>query len=134
MPAHVMEWLNLVFRWAHVFAAILWVGSTYYFTWLDGQMRRMESSGAKGGVWMVHSGGFYTVVKQKALGVAPGEIHWFRWEAMVTWLSGFSLLTILPAAAAAMAISAWVSFGLAMSIRSMSSRATSARQSVSVDS
>jgi uncharacterized membrane protein len=93
---NINEWLNLIFRWTHVVAAILWVGSTFYFTWLDGQMRRLEEKqDAAGGVWMVHSGGFYTVVKQTALGVPPGEIHWFRWEAMVTWVSGFSLLTVV---------------------------------------
>jgi uncharacterized membrane protein len=95
MPANVMEWLNLVFRWAHVFAAILWVGSTYYFTWLDAQMRRLESSGAKGGVWMVHSGGFYTVVKQHTLSVPPAQVHWFRYEALFTFLTGFILLNLL---------------------------------------
>lgn len=93
---NINEWLNLVVRWTHVVAAILWVGSTFYFTWLDGQMRRLEAKGDHaGGVWMVHSGGFYSVVKHKTLGVAPGEIHWFRWEAMATWLSGFALLTIV---------------------------------------
>src|SRR5260221_10490125 len=85
------EWLTLLFRWLHVFAAILWVGSTYYFTWLDGQMRR----GGDKPVWMVHSGGFYTVVKQTALGVPPGEVHWFRYEALTTFLSGFILLNIV---------------------------------------
>jgi uncharacterized membrane protein len=93
---NINEWVNLVFRWAHVFSAILWVGSTYYFTWLDGQMRRLEAAGtAKGGVWMVHSGGFYTVVKQKTLGVAPGEVHWFRYEALATFLTGFVLLNLV---------------------------------------
>jgi uncharacterized membrane protein len=90
VPYTVSEWLNLVVRWAHVFAAILWVGSTYYFTWLDGQLRRSQ-----GGVWMVHSGGFYTVVKQKTLGVAPKDVHWFRWEALATWTSGLLLLGIV---------------------------------------
>ncbi len=85
------EWLNLLFRWLHVFAAILWVGSTYYFTWLDGQMRR----GGDKPVWMVHSGGFYTVVKQKALGVPPDEVHWFRYEALTTFISGFILLNLV---------------------------------------
>ena len=90
------EWLSLLFRWTHVVAAILWVGSTFYFTWLDGQMRRLEAKGdAAAGVWMVHSGGFYSVVKQKTLGVPPGDIHWFRWEAMATFLSGFALLTVV---------------------------------------
>ena len=94
---NLSEWLNLLFRWTHVFAAILWVGSTYYFTWLDGQMRKLErATGGKGGaVWMVHSGGFYTVVKQKTLGVPPGEVHWFKYEALATFISGFILLNLV---------------------------------------
>jgi uncharacterized membrane protein len=92
----ITEWLNLLFRWAHVFSAILWVGATFYFTWLDAQMRRLEAKGdAAAGVWMVHSGGFYSVVKQKKLGVPPGDIHWFRWEALATFLTGFALLTLV---------------------------------------
>jgi uncharacterized membrane protein len=87
------EWINLLVRWVHVFSAILWVGTTYYFTWLDGQLRRAADRG--GNVWMVHSGGFYTVVKQKTLGVPPGELHWFRWEALVTWISGITLLVVV---------------------------------------
>ena len=93
---NVSEWLNLLLRWAHVFSAILWVGSTYYFTWLDGQMRKLEAGGQGGGaVWMVHSGGFYTVVKQKRLGVPPGEVHWFRYEALATFISGYLLLNLV---------------------------------------
>jgi len=91
MVFNVSEWLNLLTRWVHVFSAILWVGSTYYFTWLDGQMRR----GGDRPVWMVHSGGFYTVVKQKTLGVPPSEVHWFRHEALATFISGFILLTLV---------------------------------------
>ena len=91
MTSNITEWLNLVFRWAHVFSAILWVGATYYFTWLDGQMRKKGDAP----VWMVHSGGFYTVVKQKILTVPPGEIHWFRWEALATFVTGFVLLNIV---------------------------------------
>lgn len=85
------EWANLLLRWTHVFSAILWVGATYYFTWLDAQMRR----GAGRPVWMVHSGGFYTVVKQTALTVPPGDVHWFRYEALATFLSGFALLGLV---------------------------------------
>jgi len=98
MIFNLSEWLNLVVRWVHVFSAILWVGTTYYFTWLDGQMRRLEarSDGTMStGAWMVHSGGFYTVVKQKTLGVPPGEVHWFRYEALSTLLSGLTLLAIV---------------------------------------
>src|SRR4051812_7033991 len=96
MSSSASEWANLIFRWAHVFSAILWVGSTYYFTWLDGQMRRLEAhAGGKGAVWMVHSGGFYTVVKQKTLTVPPADVHWFRYEALSTFLTGFVLLNLV---------------------------------------
>ena len=82
-------------RWFHVFAAIMWVGQTYYFTWLDGQFRRLEQNtedGASPSVWMVHSGGFYAVDKQKSLKVRPEQVRWFRWEALTTWVSGMVLL------------------------------------------
>lgn len=99
MSFSISEWLNLALRWFHVFAGILWIGQTYYFTWLDGQLRKeekaAEKSGGKGAVWMVHSGGFYTVEKQKELRVSGGEVHWFRWEAALTWLSGFLLLVLV---------------------------------------
>jgi uncharacterized membrane protein len=93
MDFSVSEWLNLAFRWIHVFAGIMWVGTTYYFTWLDGQLRAAERRGSQ--VWMVHSGGFYTVQKHASLGVAAGELHWFRWEAAITWLSGIALLVVV---------------------------------------
>lgn len=88
-------WLNLILRWTHVFAAIMWVGSTYYFTWLDGRLTEEERDSKDGHaqVWMVHSGGFYVVNKQKKPGTKT--LHWFRWEAATTWLSGFLLLTLM---------------------------------------
>ncbi len=99
MTSAIREWLNLSLRWFHVFAAILWVGQTYYFTWLDGQFRRLDKNAAEAGiplqVWMVHSGGFYTVAKQDSLGVLPGQVRWFRWEALMTWLSGMALLFLI---------------------------------------
>ena len=98
MSSAIREWLNLGVRWFHVFAGILWVGQTYYFTWLDGQFSGAGKSAADGKpsrVWMVHSGGFYSVDKQKSLGVNPGQVRWFRWEAMMTWLSGLVLLTLV---------------------------------------
>src|SRR5207253_4552007 len=81
MNSSIREWLNLSVRWFHVFAGIMWVGQTYYFTWLDGQFGKLEKKAAANGtasaVWMVHSGGFYTVEKQESLGVAPEQVHWF---------------------------------------------------------
>jgi len=97
VTSSVREWLNLVVRWFHVFAAIMWVGQTYYFTWLDGQFGKLEKNakGTPAALWMVHSGGFYTVEKQKLLGVRPEQVHWFRWEAAMTWLSGMVLMFLV---------------------------------------
>lgn len=88
-------WLNLILRWTHIFAAIMWVGTTYYFTWLDAQLHKEEKAGGpdKAQVWMVHSGGFYVVEKEKKPGTRT--LHWFKWEAATTWLSGFLLLTLM---------------------------------------
>lgn len=96
LPPNVSEWLNLLARWFHVFAAILWVGSTYYFTWLDGRFQEEEREAREGEpaeVWMVHSGGFYVVEKRKKPSLH--HLHWFRWEAAMTWLSGMVLLTVV---------------------------------------
>ena len=98
MSSAIREWLNFAFRWFHVFAGILWVGQTYYFTWLDGQFSKAgknATSEKPSAVWMLHSGGFYTVEKQKSLGVAPELVRWFRWEALLTWLSGLVLLVLV---------------------------------------
>ena len=96
-PANLSEWLNLLLRWFHVFAAILWIGSTYYFTWLDHRLTEAIASAGpegKGQVWMVHSGGFYTVEKQRPQAL-PAKLHWFRFEALFTWISGFLLLVVV---------------------------------------
>jgi uncharacterized membrane protein len=99
MSSAIREWLNLGVRWFHVFAGIMWVGQTYYFTWLDSQFTKLEkqanSNGTASKVWMVHSGGFYTVERQKSLGVAPEQVRWFRWEALLTWLAGVLLLVLV---------------------------------------
>jgi uncharacterized membrane protein len=93
------EWLNLLFRWIHVFAGIMWVGTTYYFTWLDARLTEEEkavaATGASAQIWMVHSGGFYVVERRKVPDLASRTLHWFRWEAGVTWLSGFALLVLI---------------------------------------
>ena len=99
IPPALSEWLNLFARWFHVFAAILWVGSTFYFTWLDGRFQEEEREAKEDGgavdpeVWMVHSGGFYVVGKRKTPSLK--RLHWFRWEAASTWLSGMVLLTLV---------------------------------------
>jgi len=85
----IHEWLNLAIRWAHVFAGILWIGQTYFFTWLDHTLHE------EGHVWMVHSGGFYVVEKQGAGVLLPQKLHWFKWEAALTWLSGVLLLILV---------------------------------------
>jgi len=95
----ISEWLNLIFRWIHVFAGIMWVGTTYYFTWLDARLTEEEKAVANTGtaaqIWMVHSGGFYVVEKRKVPDLVSRTLHWFRWEAGTTWLSGFALLVVV---------------------------------------
>jgi uncharacterized membrane protein len=98
LSPYVVEWMNLFLRWFHVFAGILWIGSTYFFTWLDGRLTEEEAEtkdGKPAQVWMVHSGGFYVVEKQKTAKLLPKRLHWFRWEAAFTWLSGILLLGLV---------------------------------------
>jgi uncharacterized membrane protein len=101
----ISEWLNLLVRWFHVFAGILWIGTTYFFTWLDGRFSAQEGNrrgDEKTQVWMVHSGGFYVVEKEKKPGIHT--LHWFRYEALFTWLSGMVLLILLYYASTALLI------------------------------
>ncbi|HVJ92082.1 MAG TPA: urate hydroxylase PuuD, partial [Labilithrix sp.] len=98
-PAFVTEWLNVVVRWIHVIAGIMWIGSSLFFNWLDArieQNERTKEKGIEGELWMVHSGGFYDVEKTLvAPKVMPKRLHWFKWEAMFTMLSGWLLLDIV---------------------------------------
>ena len=99
MNPTLSEWLNLILRWIHVFAGIMWVGTTYYFTWLDARLTEEEkavrNTGETAQIWMVHSGGFYVVEKRKVPDLVSRTLHWFRWEAGTTWLSGFALLVLV---------------------------------------
>lgn len=98
MEIDLLEWLSLTLRWVHIFAGIMWVGATFFFTWLDGRFSELMEKAKEAGerhVYMVHSGGFYVVERQKSPNVLPEQLHWFRWEAAVTWLSGILLLFYL---------------------------------------
>ncbi len=101
MEAYLLDWANLLLRWLHVITAIAWVGSSFYFVWLDNHLIRPKSpdlleKGVDGALWAVHGGGFYNPQKYM---VAPRkihtELHWFYWEAYSTWLSGFALFTVM---------------------------------------
>lgn len=97
MPA-VLDWINLLVRWVHLGTGIAWIGSSFYFVWLDSHLTAPESprKGVEGEIWMVHSGGFYQVEK-RLVGPSdmPKVLHWFKWEAMLTWVTGIVLLTVI---------------------------------------
>ena len=95
---YVGDWLHLVVRWLHVTAAIAWIGASFYFIALDQSLRAPASAseGVGGEAWEIHGGGFYRVEKYRlAPRVLPDRLQWFKWEAYVTWLSGFTLLVLL---------------------------------------
>lgn len=94
----VSEWLNLMVRWFHVIAGIMWIGTTYLFNWMERELTPPEGGGKDnimGELWMVHGGGFYLVEKQKWPESMPRALHWFKWESMMTWVSGMLLLWIV---------------------------------------
>jgi uncharacterized membrane protein len=96
-----LDWLNLLVRWLHVITGIAWIGASFYFVWLDNSIRPpapgsdLAKKGVSGELWAVHGGGFYNPQKYLvAPAELPKELHWFKWEAYSTWLSGIALLTI----------------------------------------
>jgi len=98
---YALDWLNLVVRWLHVITGIAWIGASFYFVWLDNTIRPpaagsdLAKKGVAGELWAVHGGGFYNPQKYLVAPAAlPQQLHWFKWEAYSTWLSGFALLTI----------------------------------------
>lgn len=98
MGADILAWLNLGVRWLHVIAGIAWIGSSFYFMWLDARLKAGPDTpqGVQGDLWAVHGGGFYH--KRKYLSVPPDmpeDLHWFKWEAYTTWLSGSALLVLI---------------------------------------
>ena len=96
MEAYLLDWLNLLVRWAHVIVGIAWIGASFYFIWLDNHLEPSRDSKLAGDLWAIHGGGFYRVEKYR-LGPAqlPATLHWFKWEAYWTWMTGFALLVIL---------------------------------------
>ena len=100
METYLLDWANLLLRWAHVVTAIAWVGSSFYFVFLDSSLtppvdEDLKRQGVSGELWAVHGGGFYHPVKFAVRPPElPGHLHWFYWESYSTWLTGFSLFTI----------------------------------------
>ncbi len=101
MEAYILEWLNLLLRWAHLIVGIAWIGSSFYFVWLDMNLnvppRDPQDDAVAGDLWAVHGGGFYHAQKYKVAppGELPEPLHWFKWEAYTTWLTGFALLVLM---------------------------------------
>lgn len=97
MDYTVSEWMNLALRWMHVFAAILWIGQTYFFSWLDGRFSEHapDGEGRDAEVWLVHSGGYYAVRKEPLRAGVASRLRWFRWEAAFTWITGVLLLGVV---------------------------------------
>ena len=101
MDAYLLDWVNLLLRWAHVITAVAWIGASFYFVMLDNSLTKAAAAddaakGVTGELWAVHGGGFYHSQKYmlapKAL---PQSLHWSYWESYSTWLTGFALFTVL---------------------------------------
>jgi uncharacterized membrane protein len=101
MDAYLLDWANLLLRWAHVIVAIAWIGSSFYFVFLDNSLTApddpaLRDKGVNGELWAVHGGGFYNPQKYfVAPQRIPDKLHWFYWESYSTWLTGFALFTLL---------------------------------------
>lgn len=100
MSAYIIDWLNLLLRWVHLITGIAWIGASFYFVWLDNSLEEPDEDNKKKGfggqLSSIHAGGFYEVAKYKlAPPVMPQHLHWFKWEAYSTWISGFLLLSLM---------------------------------------
>lgn len=97
MEAHFTEWLNLGIRWIHMIVGIAWIGASFYFVWLENNLNRSNPrEGLSGDLWAIHGGGIYHLEKYKlAPPKMPENLHWFKWEAYFTWLSGVALLLVV---------------------------------------
>lgn len=100
MDPYITEWLNLIIRFAHLIVGIAWIGASFYFVWLDNHLEKppewKAEKGISGDLWAIHGGGFYEVAKYKlAPEKMPTLLHWFKWEAYTTWITGFLLLSLM---------------------------------------
>ena len=98
MEAYLADWAHLILRWLHLIAGAAWIGASFYFNWLNNNVRPPEDGrkGIEGEVWSVHGGAFYQAVKHGySVGKLPKSLHWFYWEAYTTWLSGVGLLAVV---------------------------------------
>lgn len=100
MDPYITEWLNLIIRFAHLIVGIAWIGASFYFVWLDNHLEKppeeKADKGISGDLWAIHGGGFYEVAKYKlAPPKMPTTLHWFKWEAYTTWITGFLLLSLM---------------------------------------
>ncbi len=95
---HMMEWLNLIVRLMHITFGIAWIGASFYFVFLENSLNRTENvrDELAGNLWAIHGGGFYYLEKYKtAPKEIPKELHWFKYEAYFTWLTGFAMLFVV---------------------------------------
>ncbi|WLP93895.1 urate hydroxylase PuuD [Psychrobacter sp. M13] len=100
MGAYLLDWLALFFRWFHVIAGVAWIGASFYFVWLDMSLQKppewKAKKGISGDLWAVHGGGFYEIAKYKLdPEEMPKTLHWFKWEAYTTWLTGAAMMAIV---------------------------------------
>lgn len=98
MDGHLYDWATLLIRWLHITVGIAWIGASFYFNWLENQLERHgdKPEGVEGTLWAIHGGGFYHLRKfQVAPAQLPERLHWFKWEAYYTWMSGFLLLAVV---------------------------------------
>src|SRR5262245_56660696 len=100
IDVYFADWLSLILRWAHIITGIAWIGSSFYFIWLDARLnvppRNPEHPEVAGDLWAVHGGGFYHAQKYKlAPALLPEPLHWFKWEAYFTWMTGFALFIVV---------------------------------------
>lgn len=97
MDPYITEWLNLAVRWMHMITGVAWIGASFYFVWLENNLNRENpKEGLSGDLWAIHGGGIYHLEKYKlAPPKMPETLHWFKWEAYFTWITGVALLTVV---------------------------------------